>query len=112
MTAAVSARDPAMSVVSAEPGAVVPHTRYERPIAAAKHVPSAVTIVVHACDETSFMGVCEAAESRYYQADPRRAKIKGTAARYNPNIAKFQDRGCAAEQRSGRPGLTRSTRRD
>jgi phosphate acetyltransferase len=51
-----------MSIVSVEAGAVSPQTKYDRLAAAAKHVPSVVTIVVHPCDETSLSGACEAAE--------------------------------------------------
>src|SRR6202047_931582 len=39
-----------------------PHSKYERLIAFAKQVPSATTIVVHPCDETSLRGAVEAAE--------------------------------------------------
>ena len=42
-----------MSVTSVEAGLGTHHAKYERLIAAAKHVPSAVTVVVHPCDETS-----------------------------------------------------------
>jgi phosphate acetyltransferase len=38
------------------------HAKYERLIARAKQVPSATTIVVHPCDETSLRGAIEAAE--------------------------------------------------
>ena len=50
-----------MSVVPIEGGEAEAHVKYERLIAAAKLVPSAVTIVVHPCDESSLLGVCEAA---------------------------------------------------
>jgi phosphate acetyltransferase len=81
-----------MSIVSAEAGAVAPKTKYDRLIAAAKHVPSASTIVVHPCDETSLTGVCEAAEIGIIKpilVGPA-ARIKGTAARYNLNISDFE----------------------
>ena len=50
-----------MSVVPIDAGEVQPHAKYERLIAAAKLVPSVVTIVAHPCDEASLRGVCEAA---------------------------------------------------
>jgi phosphate acetyltransferase len=80
-----------MSTASVEAGTVAPHTKYDRLIAAAKHVPSAVTIVVHPCDETSLTGVCEAAEIGIIKpilVGPAN-KIKATAARYNLNISNF-----------------------
>jgi len=81
-----------MSVASVEPGTAPTQTKYDRLIAAAKHVPSAVTIVVHPCDETSLAGVCEAAEIGIIKpilVGPA-SRIKGTAARYNLNIEGFQ----------------------
>lgn len=39
------------------------HAKYERLIARAKLVPTATTVVVHPCDETSLRGVAEAAEA-------------------------------------------------
>jgi phosphate acetyltransferase len=80
-----------MSVVSVESGAAAPHTKYDRLIAAARRVPSAITVVVHPCDETSLSGVCEAAEIGIIKpvlVGPA-AKIKATAARYNLNITNF-----------------------
>jgi len=81
-----------MSIVSMEAGALAPQTKYERLIAAAKHVPSAVTIVVHPCDETSLTGVCEAAEIGIIKpilVGPA-ARIHATAARFNLDISKFE----------------------
>jgi phosphate acetyltransferase len=75
-----------------EAGAVAPQTKYERLIAAAKHVPSAVTIVVHPCDETSLTGVCEAAEIGIIKpilVGPA-VRINATAARFNLDISKFK----------------------
>jgi phosphate acetyltransferase len=78
-----------MSVASIEASA--PQSKYDRLIAASRQVPSAVTIVVHPCDESSLTGVCEAAELGIIKpilvgpAD----KIKATATRYNLNIAGF-----------------------
>jgi phosphate acetyltransferase len=81
-----------MSVASIEAGTAAPQTKYDRLIAAAKHVPSAVTIVVHPCDETSLTGVCEAAEVgiiRPVLVGPA-ARIKATAAHFNLNISNFE----------------------
>jgi len=81
-----------MSIASAEAGTGAPQTKYDRLIAAAKHVPSAVTIVVHPCDETSLTGVCEAAEVGIIKpilVGPA-ARIKATAARFNLNISEFE----------------------
>ena len=80
-----------MSVASVELGTAAPHAKYERLIVAAKHVPSAVTVVVHPCDETSLSGVCQAAEIGIIKpilVGPAN-KIKATAARYNLNISNF-----------------------
>ncbi len=81
-----------MSMVSMEAGILAPQTKYDRLIAAAKHVPSAVTIVVHPCDETSLTGVCEAADVGIIKpilVGPA-AKIHATAARFNLDISKFE----------------------
>jgi phosphate acetyltransferase len=80
-----------MSIASVEQGAAGPHTKYERLIAAAKHVPSAVTVVVHPCDETSLSGACQAAEIGIIKpilVGPA-ARIKATAAQFNLNISNF-----------------------
>jgi phosphate acetyltransferase len=80
-----------MSAASVEAGTAAPHAKYDRLIAAAKHVPSAVTIVVHPCDETSLTGVCEAAEIGIIKpvlVGPA-ARIKATAARFNLSISAF-----------------------
>jgi len=66
--------------------------KYDRLIAAAKHVPSAVTVVVHPCDETSLTGVCEAAELGIIKPiliGPA-AKIRATAASHELNISKYE----------------------
>src|SRR6516164_523331 len=81
-----------MSVASVEAGTAAPHAKYDRLIAAAKHVPSAVTVVVHPCDETSLTGACEAAELGIIKpilVGPIN-KIRATAARHNLNIANFE----------------------
>lgn len=69
-----------------------PRPKYDRLISAAKHVPSAVTIVVHPCDETSLTGVCEAAELGIIKpilVGPA-AKIKATAATHKLNISNYE----------------------
>ena len=79
-----------MSVASVEASA--PQGKYDRLIAASQHVPSAVTIVVHPCDESSLSGVCEAAGLGIIKpilVGPAE-KIKATAARYNLNIAGYE----------------------
>jgi len=43
--------------------AQAPHAKYERLITKAKEVPTARTVAVHPCDETSLRGVVEAAEA-------------------------------------------------
>ena len=81
-----------MSVTSVEAALGTHHAKYERLIAAAKHVPSAVTVVVHPCDETSLTGACEAAELGIIKpilVGPIN-KIRATAARHNLNIANFE----------------------
>jgi phosphate acetyltransferase len=76
---------------SVEPSAVAPHAKYDRLIAAAKHVSSAVTVVVHPCDETSLSAVCEAAEIGIIKpilVGPTN-RIRATAARHNLDISGF-----------------------
>ncbi|HLJ06783.1 MAG TPA: enoyl-CoA hydratase, partial [Acetobacteraceae bacterium] len=75
-----------------EAGTLAPQTKYDRLIGAARHVPSAVTIVVHPCDETSLTGVCEAADVGIIKpilVGPA-TKIHATAARFNLDISKFE----------------------
>ncbi len=81
-----------MSIASMEAGTLAPQTKYDRLIGAARHVPSAVTIVVHPCDETSLTGVCEAADVGIIKpilVGPA-TKIHATAARFNLDISKFE----------------------
>lgn len=52
-----------MTTLSVEAPEHVPHAKYERLIALAKEAPSAATLVVHPCDETSLRGAVEAAEA-------------------------------------------------
>ena len=79
-----------MSVLSVDPA--VHRSKYERLIEAAKAAPSAVTIAVHPCDETSLSGVCEAAEIGLITpilVGPAE-KIRNTAAKHGLDIAKFE----------------------
>ena len=66
--------------------------KYERLIAAAKQVPSAVTIVAHPCDEASLRGVCEAAAADLIKpilVGPA-GKIRAVAAQFNFDISRFE----------------------
>lgn len=81
-----------MSVVPIDAAEGQAHVKYDRLIAAAKQVPSAVTIVVHACDEASLRGVCEAAAAGLIKpllVGPE-SKIEATAAQFNLDISRFQ----------------------
>ena len=81
-----------MSVVPIDAGEAQPHAKYDRLIAAAKLVPSAVTVVVHPCDEASLRGVCEAAAAGIIKpilVGPA-SKIKTTAAKFGFDIARFE----------------------
>ena len=81
-----------MSVVPIGAGEGQAHVKYERLIAAAKQVPSVVTIVVHPCDEASLRGVCEAAAADIIKpilVGPA-AKIKAVAAQFNFDISHFE----------------------
>lgn len=51
-----------MDISQVSPRVQGQHSKYERLIAAAKEVPSASTVLVHPCDETSLRGGIEAAE--------------------------------------------------
>ncbi|MCG2630220.1 phosphate acetyltransferase [Bradyrhizobium sp. WYCCWR 13023] len=80
-----------MSAVQVEANSA-PHAKYERLIAAARHVAPATTVVVHPCDETSLTGVCEAAEIGIIKpilVGPSN-KIKATAARHDLDVEKFE----------------------
>jgi len=79
-----------MSVVPIDAGES--HVKYERLIAAAKQVPSGVTIVAHPCDESSLRGVCEAAAAGIIKpilVGPV-AKINAIAEQFNLDISRFQ----------------------
>ncbi|MCG2637747.1 phosphate acetyltransferase [Bradyrhizobium sp. CCBAU 11434] len=80
-----------MSAVQVESN-TAPHAKYERLIAAARHVSPATTVVVHPCDETSLTGVCEAAEIGIIKpilVGPSN-KIRATAARHDLDVEKFE----------------------
>lgn len=68
------------------------HAKYERLIARAKQVPTATTLVVHPCDETSLRGVTEAAEAKLINpilVGPA-GKINTVAREYNLDISRFE----------------------
>jgi len=72
--------------------ATQPHAKYERLIARAKQVPSAKTVVVHPCDETSLRGALEAAEAGIIVpilVGPA-AKIRAVAREHNLDISRFE----------------------
>jgi phosphate acetyltransferase len=71
---------------------VMPASKYDRLIAAAKAVPAVSTIVVHPCDESSLRGAVDAAEAGIITpilVGPA-AKIKETAAKHDLNIGSFE----------------------
>ena len=81
-----------MSVAPIGPGESKTQSKYERLITAAKQVPSAVTLVVHPCDESSLRGVCEAAAVGIIKpvlVGPA-GKIKAVAAQFNLDISHFE----------------------
>src|ERR1700692_3056406 len=51
------------SIAAIGPFGAPPPSKHERPIAKAKEVPAATTLVVHPCDETTLRGPIEAAEA-------------------------------------------------
>src|SRR6516164_747579 len=82
----------AMSAVQTDSGEPRTHVKYDKLIAAAKQVPSAVTLVVHPCDESSLRGVYEAASANIIKpvlVGPA-AKIKAAAARANIDTSRFE----------------------
>jgi len=81
-----------MSVVAIEGDEPQAHVKYERLMAAAKVVPSAVTIVVYPCDEASLLGVCEAAATGIIKpvlVGPA-TRIKAVAAQHDLDISQFK----------------------
>src|SRR5438046_2084815 len=74
-----------MSISSLEAGEARPGAKYDRLIAAAKAIPSAATIVVHPCDESSLRGAADAAEAGIIKpilVGPA-AKVKAAASKRN-----------------------------
>src|SRR5258708_30709944 len=72
-------RSRAMSVVQIDATESQPHVKYERLVAAAKLVPSAVTIVAHPCDEASLRGAAKPPPALAFDnaIDKEAARIKG-----------------------------------
>ena len=69
-----------------------PHAKYDRLIARAKQVTSAITVVVHPCDETSLRGAVEAAEAGIITpifVGPK-AKIAAVARQHGLNISRYE----------------------
>jgi phosphate acetyltransferase len=81
-----------MSVASPEAGGAKPGAKYDRLIAAAKAMPSATTIVVHPCDESSLRGAADAAKADIIEpilVGPS-AKIKAVALEHGIDISGFE----------------------
>ncbi|HKN09415.1 MAG TPA: phosphate acetyltransferase, partial [Pseudomonadota bacterium] len=69
-----------------------PRAKYERLIVTAKEVPSATTVVVHPCDETSLRGAVDAAEAGIIKpilVGPA-AKIANVARQFSLDIARYE----------------------
>jgi phosphate acetyltransferase len=69
-----------------------PHAKYERLIARAREVPSAITLVVHPCDQTSLVGALEAAEAGLIApilVGPA-AKIAAVAREHKLDISRYE----------------------
>jgi phosphate acetyltransferase len=80
-----------MSVQPVDEGKVRP-SKYDRLIAMAKAIPSAKTLVVHPCDESSLRGVIEATEAGLIKptlVGPA-AKIRGVASKHGIDISRFE----------------------
>jgi phosphate acetyltransferase len=81
-----------MSVLPIDTGEPQALSKYERLVAAAKQVPSAVTLVLHPYDDFSLWGVCEAAAAGIIKpvlVGPE-GKIKSVAAKHNFDISRFE----------------------
>jgi phosphate acetyltransferase len=81
-----------MSAIPTEGGQQRASSKYEKLVAAAKLVPSAVTLVVHPCDESSLRGVCDAAAAGIIKpvlVGPA-GKIKAAAAQSKLDISRFE----------------------
>jgi len=69
-----------------------PDSKYERLIARARAVPTATTLVVHPCDETSLRGATEPAEAgiiRPILVGPAH-KISAAASKHRLDISRFE----------------------
>jgi phosphate acetyltransferase len=80
-----------MTMTQAAP-VVQTHAKYERLISRAKQVPSAKTLIVHPCDETSLRGAVEAAEADLIipvLVGPA-ARIKAVAQKHGIDISRFE----------------------
>jgi phosphate acetyltransferase len=80
-----------MNVQAADVGDVHP-SKYDRLMAMAKAIPSAATLVVHPCDESSLRGVVEAANAGLIEptlVGPS-TKIKNAAAKHDIDISRFE----------------------
>jgi phosphate acetyltransferase len=81
-----------MNVASPEAGGAKPGAKYDRLIAAAKAIPSATTVVVHPCDESSLRGAADAAKADIIEpilVGPS-AKIKAVALEHGIDISRFE----------------------
>jgi phosphate acetyltransferase len=80
-----------MSIAEAKV-AHIPHAKYERLIAKAREVPSAITVVVHPCDQASLIGALEAAEAGLITpilVGPA-AKINAVAREHKLDISRYE----------------------
>ena len=81
-----------MSAQAAKVGEGRSHSKYDSLIAAAKAIPSAATLVVHPCDESSLRGVAEAAAAGLIEpilVGPV-AKIRDVASKHGIDIAGYE----------------------
>ncbi len=82
-------------------------SKYDRLIAAAKNVPAVPTIVVHPCDETSLRGAVDSAQAgiiRPVLVGPE-SKIRGTAKRFDLDIAGFEIIDAAHSEEAAAKGV-------
>jgi phosphate acetyltransferase len=82
-------------------------SKYDRLIVAAKAVPTATTIVVHPCDETSLRGAMDAAEAGIIKpifVGPA-SKIKSAAAKHNINISGIEIIDAAHSEEAATKGV-------
>jgi len=81
-----------MSVQAANVGEALPHSKYDRLVAAAQAIPPAATLVVHPCDESSLRGTAEAAEAGLIKptlVGPA-SKIRDVASKHGIDIGGFE----------------------